>query len=59
MTSERGLLVQRMRKQEPKQDDQGDLVVESEDDDYPEDESDSDDQPGAECSNYIPRYATT
>jgi hypothetical protein len=59
MTSERGLLPQRMRQQEPKPDEQGDLMVESEDDDYPEDVSDPDGQPGAECSNYIPRYATT
>lgn len=59
MTSEQGLPTQRMRQQEPKPDEQRDLIVESQHDDDPEDELDPDGQPGAECSSYIPRYATT
>lgn len=59
MTSERALPAQRMRQQEPEPDEQGKLMVNSQHDDYPEDELDPDGQPGAECSSYIPRYATT
>lgn len=61
MTDERGLPPQRTRQLEPKPepDEQGDLLVESEVDDYLEDLSGPDGQPGAECSSYIPRYATS
>jgi hypothetical protein len=48
-----------MRQQEPEPDEQGELIVEAQHDDYPEDELDPDGQPGAECSSYIPRYVTT
>jgi hypothetical protein len=58
MTSERGLPAQRMHHM-PKPDEQGELIAHSQHDDYPEDELDQDDLPGAECSSYIPRYATT
>jgi hypothetical protein len=59
MTSERGLPTRRVLQQEPKPDEQGEMIVESQLDDYPEDELDPDGQPSAECSGYIPRYVST
>lgn len=60
MTKERELQPQRTRQQEPnpEPDEQCDLV-ESLRDDYLEDASEPDGPPGAECSSYIPRYATS
>lgn len=60
MTSERELPTPRVRQQGPQPNEEVELTVESRHDDYyPEDDSDRDGQPGAECSSYIPRYATT
>lgn len=61
MADERGLPPQEARQLEPVPEpgEQGHHLLESEGAVYPDDIADADGHPGAECSSYIPRYATS